>query len=201
MIRAICFDLMDTVLHDPYRDAIEAATGVDLRTAAGARDPQCWPDFETGVIDEAQFARGYFPRSTDGPGLRFDLDVFNRVRRAGYRFLPGMPALIASLTGRVDRYVASNYPVWIEEVRSSFRLDLLFEGIFSSHALGVRKPEPEFFARMLARIPHVASACLFVDDRANNCTAAAAAGMRVHHFQGADALAAALRAEGVLEAA
>ena len=38
IIRAICFDLMDTVLYDPYREALVAATGVDLKTAARARD-------------------------------------------------------------------------------------------------------------------------------------------------------------------
>ena len=201
MIRAICFDLMDTVLYDPYREALEAATGVDLKTAAKARDPRCWPEFEIGAIDEAEFARRYFlPRAdgAEGPVLRFDLEAFHAARRAGYRFLPGMQALIASLQGRVDRYVASNYPIWIEEVRVSFGLDALFEDVFASHHLRVRKPAPEFFARMLAAIPHPAPSCLFVDDREDNCVAAASVGMAVHHFRGAEGLADCLRAFGLV---
>lgn len=191
MIRAVCFDLMDTVLYDPYREALVAAAGVDLKTAARARDPLCWPEFEIGAIDETEFARRYFH---PGAGLRFDLDAFHAARRAGYRFLPGMRALVASLQGKVDRYVASNYPIWIEEVRVTFELDALFEGVFSSHQLGVRKPAPEFFARMLAQLPHPASDCLFVDDRKDNCTAAEAIGMKVHHFTGEGELTRALSA-------
>jgi HAD superfamily hydrolase (TIGR01509 family) len=198
MIRAVCFDLMDTVLYDPYREALVAATGVDLETAAKARDPQCWPDFEIGAIDEAEFARRYFPPRADGTGLSFDLDAFHLARRAGYRFLPGMRELIASLRGKVDRYVASNYPIWIEEVRETFGLDELFEDVFSSHHLRVRKPAPEFFARMLSEVPHPPSSCLFVDDREDNCTAAAAVGMAVHHFRGAEPLQQALHGAGVL---
>jgi HAD superfamily hydrolase (TIGR01509 family) len=194
MIRAICFDLMDTVLYDPYREALVAATGVDLKTAARARDPQCWPDFEIGAIGEEEFARRYFKPEH---GLRFDLDAFHGARRAGYRFLPGMRELIASLEGKVDRYVASNYPIWIEEVRVSFGLDELFEDVFSSHHLRVRKPAPEFFARMMAAIPHPPSACMFVDDRKDNCTAAESVGMTVHHFTGAEELASALESHGI----
>jgi FMN phosphatase YigB (HAD superfamily) len=46
-------------------------------------------------------------------------------------------------------------------------------------------------------VPHPASACLFVDDRKDNCTAAASVGMAVHHFTDAPSLRAALTAAGV----
>lgn len=190
MISAVCFDLMDTVLYDPYREALAAAISVDLATAHRSRDPSCWPDFEIAAIDEVEFARRYFV----DPTLRFDLDAFHRARREGYRFLPGMRELIASLAGKVDRYVASNYPIWIEELRTTFELDALFEGVWASHHLRVRKPSPDFFVRFFEKIaPHAPSECLFVDDRAQNCVAARAHGMHAHHFQGVDGLRACLR--------
>ncbi len=198
MLRAVCLDLMDTLLHDPYLAALQAATGTDIAALRRVTDPESWPQFEVAAIDETEFLRRFFadPRA----GRTFDLEAFHRVRRAGYRFLPGMPELVDALRGRVARYVASNYPVWIEELRATFALDDRFEGVWASHHLGVRKPDPRFYARLLEAIDQRASDCLFVDDRLANCEAAEAAGMRVHVFTNARDLRTRLRAEGVLAA-
>ncbi|MGH8931570.1 MAG: HAD-IA family hydrolase [Egibacteraceae bacterium] len=187
MIRALCVDLMGTLLYDPYIEALEVV---------GRRfvDPSSWADFEKGSIDEAEFVRRFF---RDGDQGRRDLAAFHRVRRAGYRFLPGMRALLDAVGGKLDRYVASNYPVWIEELREVFDLDSCCEGVWASHHLGVRKPDPEFYYQLLTRIDHPAPRCLFVDDQENNCVAAEATGMRAHHFDGAAGLAERLAAEGI----
>ena len=66
---------MDTVIRDPYREAIRAATGLDAREAFRHNDKSCWPEFEVGAIDEATFARRYF---AGAPHLRFDLEAFHR---------------------------------------------------------------------------------------------------------------------------
>src|SRR5687767_14330777 len=60
MLTAVCFDLMGTVLYDPYLEAIEAATGMGIRDVLPVKDPDSWPQFEMGVIDEAEFARRFF---------------------------------------------------------------------------------------------------------------------------------------------
>lgn len=196
MLRAVCFDLMDTVLYDPYREALFAATGLDLATLAAARDRTCWPDFETGAIDEPTFAQRYFPT---GSAHTFDLEAFHHERRRGYRFLPGMEPLLESLRGRAALYIASNYPIWIEEVRVTFGLDAHFEGVIASHHVGHRKPDLPFYEALLARVPHPAETCLFVDDRKENCEAAERAGMRSHHFKDAADLASRLRKEHLLD--
>jgi FMN hydrolase / 5-amino-6-(5-phospho-D-ribitylamino)uracil phosphatase len=195
MLRALCLDLMGTLVHDPYREALVAATGLDVERLRPLRDPDAWPAFEIGAIDEAEFARRFFTEP-DGDH-RFDLAAFNRARHAGYAFLPGMDALLEDTAGVVERYVASNYPVWVEELAQRFGLHERTEGVWSSHHLGVRKPDPRFFARLLERIGHAASDCLFVDDRDDNCVAAAEAGMRTHRFTGAAELRARLRADGL----
>ena len=197
MLDVLLLDLMGTVIYDPYREALEAAIGMDIATAAPLRDPQSWPDFECGVIDEAEFVRRFFVSDN---GHQFDMDAFHQVRREGYHFLPGMRELLVSLDGVVGRYVASNYPVWIEEMGRTFEFDTLFEGVYASCHLGVRKPDPKFFSAILDDLGVQAQDCLFVDDRRANCEAAAELGMQVHLFDGTEALRARLERDGVLTA-
>ena len=208
----IFFDLMNTVIRDPYREALVAATGLPLREAAIQRDPSVWPAFESGLIDEETFARTYFrpigeDRTVDVevreatatvPERRLDLAAVHRARHAGYAFIPGMRELLHALDGRAQRAIASNYPCWIDDIAERFELPTLFEHVFASCHLGVRKPSPEFYERILERVAKPAGACLFVDDREENCVAAERAGMRSHHFTTADSLRAALTRAALL---
>jgi len=195
MIDVVLFDLMGTVLYDPYLEALEAATGMDLAATAAVRNPQSWPDFERGRIDEAGFVEAFF--APGSPDHRFDIDAFHKVRREGYRYLPGMERLLDRVGGQVGRYIASNYPIWIDQMRADFGFDRYFEGIFASCHMGVRKPEPEFFATILDELDVPAERTLLVDDRKVNCEAAAALGLRTHVFEGAHGLAQRLQAEGL----
>jgi len=195
MIRVVCIDLMGTLIYDPYVEALEAATGLGVQDAHLVKDPSSWPDFEMGLIDERTFVARFFADPEGGHA--FDLEAFHRTRREGYRFLPGMRELLLELEGVVERYVATNYPIWVEELREAFRLDELSEGLVASHYLGVRKPDPAFYERLAAAVGRAAGECLFVDDRERNCRAALAAGMLAHVFTDADDLRARLRAEGV----
>lgn len=198
MLDTLLFDLMGTVLYDPYLEALQAATSMDVKGAFARRDPQCWPQFELGVIDEDEFVRRFF--AEPGTGHRFDREAFNRVRREGYRMLPGMQELLEALGGRADCYIASNYPVWIDQMCIDFGLDRWVRGVYASCHLGVRKPDRAFFQAILDDLHVVPSRCLFVDDRADNCEAAAALGMQAHLFDGAEGLARRLRTEGILHA-
>jgi HAD superfamily hydrolase (TIGR01509 family) len=193
MLRAVCFDLMGTVIADPYREALHAATGMDLTTAHAVKDHDAWPAFEIAEIDELTFVRRFF---TD-PAIPFDADAFHRARRSGYAWLPGMRELLDELAGRVERYAASNYPVWVEELAQSFAFAQRFEAVYASCHLGVRKPAAAFYELLLEKIGHDAADCLFVDDRPINCDAAEEVGMRAHVFDGAEALRARLADEGV----
>lgn len=191
---------MGVVLHDPYLEAISAGVGLTpgqrLDGLWRLRDPAAWPEFEMGQIDQDEFERRFW---ADPDGARhFDAAAFHAARRAGYRFMDGMEALIASTqaTG-LALHVASNYPVWIEEVRITFELDQRFHGVWASHHFGVRKPDRRFYDRLLDQVGQPAQACLFVDDRAENVAAAEAIGMRAHLFTSADDLQARLIAEGV----
>ena len=107
---AVLFDLMGTVVYDPYLEALQAATQLDVQTMFSARDPQCWPDFERGAIDEAEFVRRFFPDPQ--PGHVFDIAAFNHARRAGYDFMiqgmGGLPGAPGRSTSRRVRPSARN---------------------------------------------------------------------------------------------
>lgn len=193
-VETLLFDLMGTVVRDPYLEAIAAGTGQPLAALRGRIDPRAWPEFEIAAIDEDEFVRRCFGPAT---GLAFDREAFHVARRGGYAWLDGMRELVAELAGRARRYVASNYPVWIVEVSAQFELESLFDGVHASHHLGARKPDPRFFERLLERVGARPETSLLIDDRAENCTAAEALGLRAHRFTDAADLRARLRSEGL----
>ncbi len=186
---AVAFDLMDTVVRDPFREAITAATGRSLDEVLAAKDPDAWPRFERGELTEEEYFGSYLDVAVDPA-------AFHRVRRAGYHWLPGMPELLDDLAGQVVRAAASNYPVWVEELAAGL-LAGRFDCIIASHHLGVRKPDPAFYQRLTVELEAAPDRVLLVDDRSSNVEGALAAGLQAHRFTGADDLRERLRTEGV----
>jgi FMN hydrolase / 5-amino-6-(5-phospho-D-ribitylamino)uracil phosphatase len=182
-VRVVLFDVMDTVLVDPFRQALRACTPLSLEELFARRDADLWPAFERGELDEAGYWAGW-----EAAGLPHDPEAFHAARRAGTRWIDGMPELLDALAGVVERVTASNYPVWIEELADE-HLEGRFERILASHHLGARKPEPVFFERLLERIGAEPDEAVFVDDREVNVAAAEAFGLRSHRFESARRLA------------
>jgi putative hydrolase of the HAD superfamily len=190
----VVLDMMDTILSDPYREAIEQGTGrsiTDLRDLLlGTR----WPDFECNRITEREYLATFRQAGVD-----VDVEAFHRARRDGYAWIDGMDALIDDLRPDAEVVVASNYPDWLDEVADEWfrhRVD----GVIGSCHLGERKPDPAFFESLLGWLDVTAESTWFVDDRLHNVEAAAALGMHAHHFTSADAARTWLAQEGVLAA-
>jgi FMN hydrolase / 5-amino-6-(5-phospho-D-ribitylamino)uracil phosphatase len=190
-VRVVAFDLMDTVLRDPFREALEAATGLGLGELFERRDPTVYPAFERGEIDEAAYWAHY-----ETAGVTVDPAAFHRIRRDGIAFLPGMAELLDELAGHVVRVTASNYPVWVEELARD-HLGGRFERIIASCHLGVRKPERGFFDRLVTALDVDADDVCFVDDRPDNVEAARQAGLLAHRFVDATAVRGWLADHGV----
>lgn len=191
MITAIAFDVMDTLVRDPFREALVAATGRTLAELSRVRDRSAYPAFERGELDEEAYWATYV-----GAGVPVDPVAFHRVRRAGIRWLPGMRALLADLDGLVLRATASNYPHWIEELAAT-HLDSAVDEVIASCHLGVRKPESAFFRALLERLDRSADEVLFLDDREGNVEAAQAVGLRAHRFTDAGSARSWIAAQGV----
>lgn len=188
-IRAVGLDLMDTLLADPYREAIVAATGLSLDQLEELCDGSGWYDLELGLIDDAEYGRRFFR-----PGCGHALDV-PRLRREldrGYRFADGMEELALELAARLPVHILSNYPHWYAGLRERFALDRFACGHHVSCEIGARKPDPEFLRRVLRRTGLAPRELLFVDDREVNVAAAREIGIPALRFAGAAGLRAAL---------
>ncbi len=179
MIRAVAFDVMDTLLADPFRAALEAATGLSLQQLMGRRDPEVYPAFERGEISESAYWEHHATL-----GVEVDPAAFHAVRRTGTRWLAGREHLLTELEGVVLRVGASNYPVWIEELIEGPLAGRLDRVLASCH-LGARKPDHAFYDRLLARLGLPAASVAFVDDREVNVVAAREVGMAAHLVEGA----------------
>lgn len=191
VLDAVAFDVMDTVVRDPFREALEAATGRPSAEVLAARERGAYPAFERGELSE----RDYWAAYRRG-GVVVDVPVFHRYRRAGYAWIAGMRALLAGLDGVVVRAAATNYPLWIDELADRVLIGW-FDRIVASHHLGVRKPAPGFYRGLLAELGLAAGRVLFVDDRKENVEGARAAGLHAHRFVGVADLRRRLQVEGV----
>lgn len=106
--------------------------------------------------------------------------------------------IVEQLRGRLPCHVFSNTnATHLAACRARFpALFSAFDGIFTSHELGLRKPDRAAFERVCALIGCPPDAVLFFDDLAENVAGARAAGLQAVQVRSPDDVAAALRGLG-----
>jgi FMN phosphatase YigB (HAD superfamily) len=178
--RAILWDVMDTLVCDPFRDAMPAFFGMTLEAMLVAKHPTAWAAFERGELSERAFLATFFR-----DGRVYDTEGFKACVRGAYRWVDGMQDLLSELKARDHAmHTLSNYPEWHRWIEERLGLSRYLRWTFVSWQTGLRKPAPETFvsaARILDLLP---SECLFIDDRAKNCEAAREVGMPAIQFSG-----------------
>lgn len=114
------------------------------------------------------------------------------------RFLPGAQEALEALAGpyRLACLSNINIPHW----RRAEALDLPahFSGVFLSHEIGARKPEPDIYAHVIDALGGAPEKIVFFDDVMRNVEAARDHGLAAHHVSEAG-VGAALKAAGVLD--
>ena len=81
---------------------------------------------------------------------------------------------------------------------ATFGLAEYFDAFFCSAYIGMRKPDPRMFRAGAEMLHFRPEECAFVDDRENNCAAAAQVGMHAIQYKGEEQLREALGALGVM---
>ncbi|WP_417317336.1 HAD family hydrolase [Emcibacter sp.] len=109
--------------------------------------------------------------------------------------------LLTKLHGAgVPLFALSNFPAEkFESFCRTFDFMELFRDVVVSGQEGVIKPAPEIYRILLSRTGHAAKDTLFIDDRLDNTSAAAALGFRTHHFQTPATLRETLRELGLAD--
>ena len=136
-----------------------------------------WHHIETGHLPWADFADAVVARAeADGVTL-FDVHDLTALMPLG---------ALWPMVHRVRRLKDEGYKLGIltnnvrefgEYWRATVPLEL-FDVVVDSCEEGIRKPDPEIYRRTAARLAVAPTACVFLDDSAANCEAAAAVGMQ-----------------------
>ncbi|MCS6885229.1 MAG: HAD family phosphatase [Acidobacteriota bacterium] len=192
MSKLIIFDLMDTIVVDPFSKLFPSLCGMTMRQLLEVKDPESWILFELGEITEDEYFERFYRRETN---LRLDNTRWFKERIfASYEFVEGMERLLEELKrSNYQLWVHSNYPVWFEVVRDRLGLDRFFKGYVLSYEIRARKPDCTAYKRALGRINALPRECTFIDDREANVEAARRFGLSAILFRDVSTLVEDLR--------
>lgn len=190
----LLFDVMDTLVHDPFFEVMPAFFGLSFRELLAEKHPRAWVEFEKGERGEVSFLNDFF-----ADGRAYDQRGFVECIRGSYRFISGMEALLADLRRQaVPMHALSNYPAWYEMIEERLALSRFLSWTFVSCRTGVRKPDEAAFLGAARALDLPPDRLLFIDDRAQNCAAARAVGLDAVVFTDAADLRRALVERGLL---
>jgi len=169
----ILFDVMDTLVTDPYYEAMPAFFGMSFDDLRMAVHPTSWIEFEEGRITEAEYLARFF---RDGRSV--DAQALIPCLRNAYRWIEGMKELLADLkTAGYEMHVLSNYSTWYQLIEEKLQLSEYVHWSFVSCLTGVRKPDPQAYFSVTKSLQFDVRDCLLVDDRIVNVGAARDVGM------------------------
>lgn len=187
------FDVMDTLVHDPFRQ-IPGFFGMSFPELFQVKHPTAWVEFEKGNLHETEFLANFF-----ADGRVYDHNAMVDLMREGYAWIDGMPALLLDLrSAGFELHTLSNYPIWWKMIEEKLQLSDHVSWTFVSCMHGLRKPDPAAYLRAAELVEADPSHCLFIDDRNSNCDAARGAGMDALTFENASQLRRDLMARGIL---
>lgn len=185
-IHTVFFDVGGVLLTNGWdhkeRAAVLAHFHLDPATYQKHHEPAD-EEWEKGLITAEQFlARAVFfePRS-------FTAAEFLDRMKAQSRLLDhGAIEVVQKLRtrGRVRLATLNNEGRGLNDYRiSHFELTRYFDTFLSSCYVGLRKPDPRIFRLALDVLQVIGGQAVFVDDREENCAAAASAGMHAIRYQ------------------
>ena len=175
---ALLFDVMGTLLHDPFPDAARAILATPPEELGQVLDFATLLQWEQGEIDEATCMERLFldRRAVDSDALRTCL-------QRSYRWLPGMEDILMELRSqRAAMHVLSDYSVWYRLIEEALGLSRYLPWSFVSCETGVCKPASAAFLGPPRALRVPVAQCILIDDKASNCAAASALGLQAIRF-------------------
>ncbi|KAL2941577.1 Flavin mononucleotide hydrolase 1 chloroplatic [Bienertia sinuspersici] len=180
----LLFDVMDTIVRDPFYQDIPAFFGMSMKELMEFKHPTAWSEFEKGLINEHELATKFFK-----DGRHLDLEGLKNCMKNGYSYLDGIEELLIALKlNNYEMHAFTNYPVWYQMIEDKLKLSNYLSWTFCSCTIGKQKPDPGFYSEVLKNLEVEPGSCVFIDDRKKNVEGAVSAGMVGLQFKGADVL-------------
>lgn len=193
-IQYVLWDVMDTLVHDPFFEEMPAFFGLSSAELIAAKHPDNWIFFERREVSEEKLLDDFF-----ADGREFDREAFKATVQDAYRFLPGMESVLADMLAQgVEQHALSNYPDWYRWIEDRLALSRYLTWSFVSCDTGYRKPDARAFLHACEQLGAKPQECLFVDDREGNCEGAREVGLKSILFESADQVRRELRTLGLL---
>lgn len=187
------FDLGDVIINIDVPQAAHSFAALANRDANEViqlfQEANVFGQFETGQLTATEF-RAYLKDILGHP--HWDDQTIDTAWNALLLDIP--PQRIELI-----QYLGSNYRLFLLSNTSSIhveavnrilhqttgveKLDMLFEKLFLSYEMGIMKPHPTIYKRVLGDAGLVAEQTLFLDDNADNIKAADALGIQTIHVQ------------------
>jgi putative hydrolase of the HAD superfamily len=186
-VTAVVFDLGGVLTESPltgfaaYESEAGLPPGLVVRLNSTEPDTNAWARFERGELDESGF-RAAFEAEAAALGHRVDAGRVLAALRGELR--PAMVGAVRRLRAAgLPLALLSNNVAPMQRTGALGELLALFDVVVESSTEGVRKPEPEIYRRVLARLtettgrPVHAVDCAYLDDLGINLKPARALGM------------------------
>lgn len=200
MIKAVVFDLGNVIL--PF-DVMRLASRLTVFSPLSADDliNKLWNNeiagtFETGALSpEEYFAR--VTRSCQFTNLPIEkfIPVFNDI----FVEDPEVIDLMRKLqSGHKLGLISNTNPIHAAHIREAYPNMALFDQIIFSNEVGIRKPDPGIYMKMLEALKVRAGEVVFIDDTEINVTGARNLGIRGIHYKNIKQLRQELKKSDVL---
>tara|TARA_B100001996_G_scaffold273745_1_gene214589 strand:+ start:108 stop:722 length:615 start_codon:yes stop_codon:yes gene_type:complete len=189
-IKSVIFDLGGVIYGVDYHKTINAfkALGIDRfeEVYAKAGQSDLFNDLEEGKISRAVFVERI--KTLSGQDM-ISSQIFIAWNSMLLGFMPDALACLKRLSGSYRLFLLSNTnEIHIQEIESRVGAEVfsdfcaLFEKVYLSHELGLRKPHPEVFTHIIEEQGLAASETLFIDDSIQHVEGAIKAGLRAYHL-------------------
>ena len=144
-------------------------------------------DFETGKISEKEFVSRVLEIAGKQVSEKQVLDAWNAMLRG---FRPENIELLMNLRKKHRMFLLSNtnalhevhYNLQMKYDHGIENLDEIFEKVYYSHVLKLRKPNAEIFRYVLNDADILAEECLYIDDTLEHVETARSLGIQAYHL-------------------
>ena len=189
-IKSVIFDLGGVIYAVDYHKTINGfkALGIDHfeEVYAKAGQSDLFNDFEEGKISRAIFVERIKNLSRKNMTSSQIVNAWNGMLLG---FMPDAIACLKRLSSSYRLFLLSNTnEIHIQEIENrvgaAFFSDFcsLFEKVYLSHELGLRKPHIDIFDYILKEKGLKANETLFIDDSIQHVEGALKAGLQAHHL-------------------